>query len=66
MRILIGLIVIALAGCGGPPQDKAETTADDEQESINSPLEKAAGVEGVLQDSANSRDGAIEESTDNN
>ena len=66
MRILISLIVIALAGCGGPAQDNTETAADDAQETINSSYEKAEGVEDVLQDAAESRDAAIEESTDNN
>ncbi|MGI9199628.1 MAG: hypothetical protein ACR2QL_01115 [Woeseiaceae bacterium] len=66
MRFLLSLIVIALAACGGPPQDKTETAADDAQESINSSLEKAEAVEDVLQDAADSRDAAIEESTDNN
>ena len=66
MRILISLIVIALAGCGGPPQDNTETAADDAQETINSSFEKAEGVEDVLQDAAEARDASIDESTDNN
>ena len=66
MRFLPSLIVIALTGCGGPPQDNTETAADDAQETINSSFEKAEGVEDVLHDAAESRDAAIEESTDNN
>lgn len=66
MRFLLGLIVVAFAGCGGPPQDNTETAADDAQETINSSLEKAEGVEDVLQNAADERDAAIEESTDNN
>ncbi len=76
MKFLLVLAVFALAGCGSPSEDSVttrntspeemETAADDAQETINSSYEKAAGVEDVLQDAANSRDAAIEESTDNN
>ncbi|MGI9219669.1 MAG: hypothetical protein ACR2QS_01375 [Woeseiaceae bacterium] len=66
MRFLLGLIVVALAGCGGPPQDNTETAADDAQETINSSFEKAEGVEDVLQNAADERDAGIEESTNNN
>jgi hypothetical protein len=70
MKLVPGLIVIALvfplSGCGGPPQDKTETAADDVQETIETSFDKAEGVEDVLQDSADSRNAAIEEATDNN
>ena len=49
MRFLPGLIIFVLAGCGGPPQDKTETAADDAQETFNSSIEKAEDVEDVLQ-----------------
>ena len=75
MRFLLILIVFVFAGCGSPAEDSVttrnsseemETAADDAQETINSSFEKAEGVEDVLQESARSRDAAIEESTDNN
>lgn len=70
MRCVPGLMAIALAfplsGCGGPPQDDTETAADDVQETIETSFDKAENVENVLQDSADSRDAAIEEATDNN
>ena len=66
MRFLLGLVVLALAACGSPSQDKTETAADEVQEAIDSSFEKAEGVEDALQDAADARDAAIEESTDNN
>ena len=66
MRFVLGLIVITLVACGGPPQDNTETAADEVQETIDSSFEKAENVENVLQDAADERNAAIEESTDNN
>lgn len=72
MRLLLILIAAGLAGCGEPqtgqskaPQKEMETAADEAQESIGTALDKAQGVENVLQDAANTRDAAIEESSDN-
>jgi hypothetical protein len=69
MRYLLVLIVVAIAACGGPSQDNSskeemETAADGLQESVNSSLEKAQGVEDVLQDAAEARDAAIDEADD--
>ena len=66
MKTLLALMVIALGGCSGPPQDNTETAADDVQESIDTSLEKAEGVEDVLQDAADDRDAALEEADSEN
>ena len=69
MRFLPSLMVTVVAmfcsGCGGPPSDSQETAADEVQESIETSLDKAEGVEDLLQDAADARDAAIEESSDN-
>lgn len=69
MRFLLILIVLAFSGCGGPSEDapsseKMETAADGLQESIETSLDKAEGVEDALQDAADARDAAIDEASD--
>ena len=66
MKSLRARRVMALGGCSGPPQDNTETAADDVQESIDTSLEKAEGVEDVLQDAADDRDAALEEADSEN
>jgi hypothetical protein len=77
MRFLLVLIAvaaaIAFARCDSPSEDDSstETSSTDEMEtdvdglyeSARSPLDKAANVEDVLQDSADKRDAAIDEAT---
>lgn len=72
MRLLLILIVAGFAGCGEPqteqtkaPEKEMETAADEAQEAIGTAYDKAHGVEDVLQDAADARDAAIEESSDN-
>ena len=60
MRFLLVLIVAAFAGCGGSSD---ETAADDLQESIDTTIEKAEGVEEVLHEAADELDTAIDEAS---
>ncbi len=74
MRFLLVLIMFAIAACGSPSEDKSsarnssseetESVEDGLEESIRTPMDKAQNVENVLQDAADLRDAAIEESTD--
>jgi hypothetical protein len=74
MRFLLVLIMFAFAGCGSPSEDNSparssspdemETAADGVQESVETSMDKAKNVENVLQDAADARDAAIEESSD--
>ena len=74
MRFLLVLIVVAFAGCGSPAENKpstrdshseeADPAAGSLEESVRTPMDKAQNVENVLQDSADSRDAAIEEASD--
>ncbi len=74
MRFLLVLIVVAFAGCGSPTENKPSTrdsyseeedpAAGSLEESVRTPMDKAQNVENVLQDSADSRDAAIEEASD--
>ena len=69
MRFLLILIVLAFTGCGGPSEyastsEEMETAADGLQESIETSLDKAEGVEDALQDAADARDAAIDEPPD--
>ena len=66
MRTLLALMVIALGGCSGPSEDNTETAADGVQESIDTSLNKAEGVEDILQDAADDRDAALEEADSEN
>ena len=76
MRFLLILIMFAFAGCGSPSEDDSstqnsssdemETAADGVQESAETSMDKAKNVENVLQDAADSRDAAIEESSGDN
>ena len=74
MRFLLVLIMFAFAACGSPSADNSstqnsssddmETAADGVQESAGTSMDKAQNVENVLQDAADARDAAIEESSD--
>lgn len=71
MRFLLVLIVAAFAGCGSPSEDSSsseemETAVDGLQESIETSMDKAEGVEVLLQDAADARDAAIDEASDGN
>lgn len=63
MRFLLVLIVVAFAGCDGSSENSTETVADDLQESIDTSLEKAEGVEETLQDAVDDLDAAIDEAS---
>lgn len=80
LLVLIAIAAaVAFAKCDSPSEDDSstdssstesssaeemETDADGLYESARSPLDKAANVEDVLQDSADERNAAIEEATD--
>jgi hypothetical protein len=71
MRFLLVLIVATFAGCSGSSEDPAvvedmETAADGLQESIESNMEKAEGVEEALQDAVDDLDSAIDEASGEN
>jgi hypothetical protein len=76
MRFLLVLIMFAFAGCGSPSEENAstpnsssdemETAADGVQESAETSMDKAQNVEKVLQDAADARNAAIEESSGDN
>lgn len=69
MRFLLILIAAAVTGCGesaAPPpaaDDDMHTAADELQESIETSLDKARGVEDELQRAADKRDAAIDDAS---
>jgi len=68
MRILLIAIVLVMAACGGSSkepsvEEEMHTAADELQESIESSMEKAAGVEDELQDAVEELDAAIDEAS---
>ena len=61
MRFLLILSVFMFAGCSGESSD--ETAADGLQESIDTSIEKAEGVEDALQEAVDDLDAAIDEAS---
>ena len=61
MRFLLILSVFMFAGCGGESSD--ETAADGLQESIDTNIENAEGVEDALQEAVDDLDAAIDEAS---
>lgn len=71
MKFVLVLIVAAFAGCSGSSDESTkseemETAADGLQESIETTIEKAEGVEDALQDAADDLDAAIDEASSEN
>ena len=82
LPVLIGIAaLVAIVKCNSPSEDdsstessstessytdETETDADGLYESARTPLDKAANVEDVLQDSADERNAAIDEASGNN
>lgn len=71
MRILLILTVAALGACGEPSEEPAvqeemETAADELQESLDATMQKAADVEGQLQEAADDLDAAIDKASGKN